>query len=157
MKNQLIVLVIIIVFVGSGSLDAQRPQTPLNPQQRLARYRQLLQRFDVNNNGQLDPEERAAIQRFQAQRNASNATQRPQMQRPQTRPDQTGGNTQQRPGPGMIQQRPENPQRRNGLQFLPRKRENKLDKSRLLRRFDFNGDGQLGAEERAAAIEAMRN
>ncbi len=143
MKNQLIVLTMVFGLICSGDLFAQRQQAPPTAQQRMARYRQLLQRFDVNKNGRLDPEERAAIQRFQAQRNGGNTPQRPPI-----RPNQTGQS---------LQQRSDNPQRRNGMQFLPRKRESKLDKSALLRHFDTNGDGQLGAEERAAAIEAMQN
>ena len=59
---------------------------------------------------------------------------------------------QQRPSAG---QRPGNRQRREGFLFQPRKRQDKLDKTRLLIRFDANRDGQLSAAERAAAIEAM--
>ena len=136
-------------------------QPPANNQQRQQRFRQLLQRFDENGNGQLDPNERIAVQKFIQQRNGNNPMQRPQMQRPQnpnqrpqgqrpqTRPDQPD---QARPNAGL---RPGNGQRREGMSMLPRKREHKLDKSRLLNRFDINRDGQLSASERAAAIEAM--
>ena len=112
-------------------------QPPANNQQRQQRFRQLLQRFDENGNGQLDPNERMAEQKFIQQRNGNNPTQLPQMRRPQ--------NPNQRP----------QGQRREGMMLLPRKREHKLDKSRLLNRFDINRDGQLSASERAAAIEAM--
>ena len=142
-------------------------QPPANNQQRQQRFRQLLQRFDENGNGQLDPNERMAVQKFIQQRNGNNSMQLPQMrrpqnpnqrpqgQRPQTRPGQPGqpGQPDQaRPNAGL---RPGNGQRREGMSMLPRKREHKLDKSRLLNRFDINRDGQLSASERAAAIEAM--
>ena len=112
-------------------------QPPANNQQRQQRFRQLLQRFDENGNGQLDPNERMAVQKFIQQRNGNNSMQLPQMRRPQ--------NPNQRP----------QGQRRERMMLLPRKREHKLDKSRLLNRFDINRDGQLSASERAAAIEAM--
>tara|TARA_Y100000814_G_scaffold287539_1_gene257809 strand:- start:581 stop:997 length:417 start_codon:yes stop_codon:yes gene_type:complete len=120
--------------------QALQAQPPANMQQRLARYRQLLQRFDVNKNGQLDPQERAVIRRIQAQQAGDNPQTRPQMQRPQ---NQTAA------------QPNANGQRRGNFQFQFRKRENKLDRTRLLNRFDTNGDGQLGADERAKAIEAL--
>ena len=111
---------------ATGSASCKHATTP-------ARYRQLLQRFDVNKNGQLDPQERAVIRRIQAQQSGDNPQTRPQMQRPQNQtpaqPNATG-------------------QCRGTSQFQFRKRENKLDRTRLLNRFDTNGDGQLGADER---------
>jgi len=112
-------------------------QPPANNQQRQQRFRQLLQRFDENGNGQLDPNERMAVQKFIQQRNGNNSMQLPQMRRPQNPNQRSQG------------------QRWEGMMLLPRKREHKLDKSRLLNRFDINRDGQLSASERAAAIEAM--
>ena len=136
MMIRLLSTLLLALFVTQG-LQAQ---PPANMQQRLARYRQLLQRFDVNKNGQLDPQERAVIRRVQTQQTGGNPQNRPQMQRPQN-------------------QKPAQPnasgQRRGNFQFQIRKRENKLDRTRLLNRFDTNGDGQLGADERAKAIEAL--
>ena len=126
-------------------IQGLQAQPPANMQERLARYRQLLQRFDVNKNGQLDPQERAVIRRIQTQQNGNNPQARPQMQRPQ---NQTAIQT----NPGQPNA---NGQRRRNFQFQFRKRENKLDRTRLLNRFDANGDGQLGADERAKAIEAL--
>lgn len=136
MMIRLLSTLLLALFVTQG-LQAQ---PPANMQQRLARYRQLLQRFDVNKNGQLDPQERAVIRRIQAQQTGDNPQTRPQMQRPQNQ-------TAAQPNP--------NGQRRGNFQFQFRKRENKLDRTRLLNRFDTNGDGQLGADERAKAIEAL--
>ena len=136
MMIRLLSTLLLALFVTQG-LQAQ---PPANMQQRLARYRQLLQRFDVNKNGQLDPQERAVIRRIQAQQAGDNPQTRPQMQRPQ---NQTAA------------QPNANGQRRGNFQFQFRKRENKLDRTRLLSRFDTNGDGQLGADERAKAIEAL--
>ena len=136
MMIRLLSTLLLALFVTQG-LQAQ---PPANMQQRLARYRQLLQRFDVNKNGQLDPQERAVIRRVQTQQTGDNPQNRPQMQRPQNQ-------TAAHPNP--------NGQRRGNFQFQIRKRENKLDRTRLLNRFDTNGDGQLGADERAKAIEAL--
>ena len=136
MMIRLLSTLLLALFVTQG-LQAQ---PPANMQQRLARYRQLLQRFDVNKNGQLDPQERAVIRRIQAQQAGDNPQTRPQMQRPQN--------------PTAAQPNA-NGQRRGNFQFQFRKRENKLDRTRLLNRFDTNGDGQLGADERAKAIEAL--
>ena len=136
MMIRLLSTLLLALFVTQG-LQAQ---PPANMQQRLARYRQLLQRFDVNKNGQLDPQERAVIRRIQAQQSGDNPQTRPQMQRPQN----------QTPAEPNA-----NGQRRGNFQFQFRKRENKLDRTRLLNRFDTNGDGQLGADERAKAIEAL--
>ena len=136
MMIRLLSTLLLALFVTQG-LQAQ---PPANMQQRLSRYRQLLQRFDVNKNGQLDPQERALIRRIQAQQAGDNPQTRPQMQRPQ---NQTAA------------QPNANGQRRGNFQFQFRKRENKLDRTRLLNRFDTNRDGQLGADERAKAIEAL--
>ena len=136
MMIRLLSTLLLALFVTQG-LQAQ---PPANMQQRLVRYRQLLQRFDVNKNGQLVPQERAVIRRIQAQQTGDNRQTRPQMQRPQNQiPAQPNANGQ----------------RRGNFQFQFRKRENKLDRTRLLNRFDTNGDGQLGADERAKAIEAL--
>ena len=151
-------ILFLVCTVSAGQLFGQ-PRTP--PEQRQQRFRQLMQRFDVNGNGQLEPNERQALQRFIQQRNDNNnPNQRPQTQpnqRPQTQPNQRpqtqpNNRPQERPNTG---QRPGNGQRRQGFLFQPRQRENKLDKSRLLNRFDANRDGQLSPAERAAAIEAM--
>ena len=143
-------ILFLVCTVSAGQLFGH-PRTP--PEQRQQRFRQLMQRFDVNGNGQLEPNERQALQRFIQQRNDNNnSNQRPQTQpnqRPQTQPN---NRPQERPNTG---QRPGNGQRRQGFLFQPRQRENKLDKSRLLNRFDANRDGQLSPAERAAAIEAM--
>ena len=109
----------------------------------------------MDGNGQLDPSEKQALQRFVQQRNGNNPTQRIPLQRPQQNPPpqmRPENQPQQRPNAG---QRPGNRQRREGFLFQPRKRQDKLDKTRLLIRFDANRDGQLSAAERAAAIEAM--
>jgi len=161
--NSMRTLNYLLVFV-SMSIGIQQvlAQPPANNQLRQQRFRQLLQRFDENGNGQLDPSERVTVQKFMQQRNSQNPMQRPQNpnlrpqgQRPQTRPGQPTQPSQ----PGQIRpntgRRPGNGQRREGFSMLPRKREHKLDKSRLLNRFDINRDGQLSASERAAAIEAM--
>jgi len=68
MMIRLLSTLLLALFVTQG-LQAQ---PPANMQQRLARYRQLLQRFDVNKNGQLDPQERAVIRRIQAQQSGDN-------------------------------------------------------------------------------------
>ena len=136
--NSMKTLNYLVAFVClSMGIQQVLAQPPANNQQRQQRFRQLLQRFDENGNGQLDPNERMAVQKFIQQRNGNNSMQLPQMRRPQ--------NPNQRP----------QGQRREGMMLLPRKREHKLDKSRLLNRFDINRDGQLSASERAAAIEAM--
>ena len=166
--NSMRTLTYLIVLVSmSIGIQQALAQPPANNQQRQQRFRQLLQRFDENGNGQLDPSERVAVQKFIQQRNSKNPMQRPQMQRPQNlTPRPQGHRPQTRPGqssqpgqPGQIRpnsgRRPDNGQRREGLSMLPRTREHKLDKSRLLNRFDINRDGQLSASERAAAIEAM--
>lgn len=152
MRN-IFILTVFLLFVVCVELLIAQP--PVNVQQRQQRYRQLLQRFDVNGNGQLDPNEQQALQRFIQQRNGNNPIQRMPVQRPQQNqpPQMRSGNPpQQQPNAG---QRPGNRQRREGFFFLPRKRQDKLDKTRLLNRFDANRDGQLSAAERAAAIEAM--
>ena len=152
MRN-IFILTVFLLFVVCVELLIAQP--PVNVQQRQQRYRQLLQRFDVNGNGQLDPNEQQALQRFIQQRNGNNPIQRMPVQRPQQNqpPQMRPGNPpQQQPNAG---QRPGNRQRREGFFFQPRKRQDKLDKTRLLNRFDANRDGQLSAAERAAAIEAM--
>lgn len=147
MKIVVSLIIFLLYTACAGQLLGQPSATP---QQRQQRFRQLTQRFDVNGNGQLDPNERQALQRFIQQRNMNNnSPQRPQMQRPQTQP-----NNQPQGRPDTVQ-RPGNGQRRQRFLFQPRKRESKLDKSRLLNRFDTNRDGQLSPTERAAAIEAM--
>ena len=164
MRNLNYLIVLVSMSIG---IQHALAQPPANSQQRQQRFRQLLQRFDENGNGQLDPSERLAVQKFIQQRNSKNPMQRPQMQRPQnTNPRPQGQRPQTRPGqptqPSQPEQvrpntgrRPGNGQRREGFSILPRQREHKLDKSRLLNRFDINRDGQLSASERAAAIEAM--
>lgn len=152
MRNLDSLIVFLLFVVCAEQLIAQ---PPVNVQQRQQRYRQLLQRFDVDGNGQLDPSEKQALQRFVQQRNGNNPTQRIPLQRPQQIPMpqmRPENQPQQRPNAG---QRPGNRQRREGFLFQPRKRQDKLDKTRLLIRFDANRDGQLSAAERAAAIEAM--
>ena len=147
------ILTVFLFFVVCVELLIAQP--PVNVQQRQQRYRQLLQRFDVNGNGQLDSNEQQALQRFIQQRNGNNPIQRMPVQRPQqNQPPQMRPENplQQRPNAG---QRPGNRPRREGFFFQPRKRQDKLDKTRLLNRFDANRDGQLSAAERAAAIEAM--
>ena len=61
MRNLDSLIVFLLFVVCAEQLIAQ---PPVNVQQRQQRYRQLLQRFDVDGNGQLDPSEKQALQRL---------------------------------------------------------------------------------------------
>ena len=135
-------------------------------------YRALLERFDVNKNGRLDPPEQARMREQMRLR---------QQGKPQPRPDQprpagteanrqrllqrfdANGNGQLDPDEQQkAQQAVEEFRRRAGgnrgnTQGLkPRERKSRLDTSALLEKYDTNKNGTLDADERRAAMEAMR-
>jgi len=144
------------------------PQTNANRPSR----EEIIKRFDVNKNGRLDPPEQARMREQMRLR---------QQGKPQPRPDQprpagteanrqrllqrfdANGNGQLDPDEQQkAQQAVEEFRRRAGgnrgnTQGLkPRERKSRLDTSALLEKYDTNKNGTLDADERRAAMEAMR-
>ena len=131
-----------------GATDSKRPgqgqaagnRSPKNNAPDNAQRRaRILERFDQNGNGKLDPDERAAaIKELQSRRN-----------------DQRG-----KPGQGKSDQGKSD----RGKSRQGQSRQGKSDqgksgdrRSQILEEFDKNGNGQLDPEEKQAAIKAMRD
>ena len=88
----------------------------------------FLKQFDANRNGVLEPQERAAAREFMRSRWAERPHHWPH---PFEEPGKTGDPGGNRPGPGRL-------------------------RGELMRRFDADRDGKLGAQEESALLEWIR-
>ncbi len=140
-----IAVAVLTLLAGASSVQAQarKPGQPgangqpgqgapgqgmMTPEQR----QQLLQRFDRNGNGQLDPDEQqAAMQAMQQMRGQGGG-------QPGTGRGPAGAGGQG--GPGAAAALMNNPQMMQ----------------QMLQRFDANGNGQLDPDEQQAAMQAMQ-
>jgi Ca2+-binding EF-hand superfamily protein len=100
----------------------------MNPQMR----QQMMQQFDANGNGQLDPNEQQALQQFMQSRGMGMGG----------RPGGPGGPGGGKPGGGGGP---------GGGMMSPEMRQ------QMLQKFDTNGNGQLDPEERQAAQQFMQS
>jgi Ca2+-binding EF-hand superfamily protein len=166
---------------GNGRLDADelaevRRQVQRQPNQARPQgvQRAVLERFDTNRNGRLDPPEQEAAREAFRQRTSQRPNDRPapagnandaNRQRFLERFD-TNGNGQLDPAEQQAaRQAADTFRRRSGQQGNQRsgglseraERKSRLDTTRLLEQFDLDGNGRLDGDERAAALEAMRN
>ena len=183
MKSTALITFVALILAGQDTISAQAPNQASDnqTQQRRERYQQVLQRFDANKNGRLDPDELAkARQAFQ---------QRQQQNRPMTNtPNQPANNTARQDknsqfyrqllqrfdknGDGRLsgdelqaarQARNQMQGNQRGGQLAGRLlfnlgiRKNRLDSSKLMSDFDVNGDGELNSAERRSAIQALEN
>lgn len=105
---------------------------------------QLLQRFDANGNGQLDPEERAAARKAMKQRMDKRPSGEQREQAAAVQPAEQASVPE-----AQARQRP----KRAGEAGEP-VRESSLEQQ-LIERFDANGNGQLDEDERRAARKAL--
>ena len=151
---------------GSGGQPRMRPERPGGRGTPNMSREELLKRFDKNGNGELDPNERQAVQQFMRQmmQNAGGGgmDRERMMEMAKQRFDRDGDgelNQQEQAAARrfvqqMMQQRG-GTGRRGGLGPVaePPKRPNRISPE-LLKRFDTDGDGELNAEERKAARAA---
>lgn len=100
---------------------------------RAVHRQRLIQKFDVNKDGKLDDQEKAAMQQFIDEHNAKRGDHRREMNR---------GDKQGRPG---AEGRGEGRESREGRGEGPRR----PNREEIIKRFDKDGDGKLSAEERA--------
>ena len=115
---------------GQGKSTGNRPQkngNRPNPQRR----KQILERFDQNGNGKLDPDERAAAMKELKSR----------------RDGKAGGSDKQGKRPNGNQP--------NRDKASPGKSSDR--RAQIPKKFYKNGDGQLDQSERQAAMKAMRD
>lgn len=175
-------ILIVIVLVGGSSCgtsmcSAQTPNNRQNmtPELRQQQYRLLLQRYDINKNGRLDTPEFARIREAnpQLKRKMQDNT-GPQTNTPSGEPAanprrESSSQVVQRfdkDGDGVLNDQ-ERAAARQALQQLRQRsgstrrlfsfnvKRNRLDSSRLMQKYDFDGDGVLNADERRAAIDAL--
>ena len=178
MKN---IMIAIVLVVGSSCLAsmciAQAPNNRRNttPEQRQQQFRLILQRFDVNKNGRLDAPELARAReaypqlRRQRQDNAGNQTNKLNGGPTANVPGENAPQVIQRfdkDGDGVLNDK-ERAAARQALQQLRQRpgvvrqlfsgnvKRNRLDSSRLMQKYDIDGDGVLNANERRAAIDAL--
>jgi len=175
------IMIAIALVVGSSCwtsmCSAQAPNNRQNmtPEQRQQQYRLMLQRYDINKNGRLDAPElarmREAIPQLQRkmQDNNGNQTNKPSGEPASNARRESGAQVIQRfdkDGDGVLNDQ-ERAAARQALQQLRQRsgstrrlfslnvKRNRLDSSRLMRKYDFDGDGVLNADERRAAIDAL--
>ena len=115
--------------VGRSAKSGNRPGKTGNASSAERRAR-ILERFDENGNGQLDPQERAAAMKALKDRRDGK---------------QKGGD---KSGPGRDGDSPKRDKSKRGQSSDRR--------AQILKQFDKNGDGRLDQAERQAAMKAMR-
>lgn len=161
---------------GNGRLDADELAQLRRQLQQPAANRSLtpgravLERFDANKNGRLDPPEQEAARQALRQRTGQGDTSRPpasdaNRQRILERFDKDGNGRLDAEELQAARQAAEEFRRRAGSQGRQRtgqlsrrsERQPRIDTSSLLQTYDSDGDGRLSGEERAVALEAMRN
>ncbi len=174
-------MIAIVLVAGSSywismcSAQATNNRQNMTPEQRQQQSRAILQRFDVNKNGRLDAPElapmRKAIPQLQRKMQDNNGN---QINKPSGEPAanprrESGSQVVQRfdkDGDGVLNDQ-ERAAARQALQQLRQRsgstrrlfsfnvKRNRLDSSRLMQKYDFDGDGVLNADERRAAIDAL--
>jgi Ca2+-binding EF-hand superfamily protein len=175
------IVIAIALVVGSSCwtsmCSAQAPNNRQNmtPEQRQQQYRLMLQRYDINKNGRLDAPELASM------REANPQLQRKRQDNTGNQPNKPSGepaanarreNASQviqrfdKDGDGVLNDK-ERAAARQALQQLRQRpdnarklfsfnvKRNRLDSSRLMQKYDLDGDGVLNANERRAAIDAL--
>ena len=175
------ILIVIALVVGSSCWTSTcRAQIANNrqnttPAQRQQQYRLLLQRYDINKNGRLDAPELARVReaypqlKRKMQDNTGLQTNKPSAE-PAANPRRVGGSQViqrfDKDGDGVLNDQ-ERAAAREALQQLRQRsgntrrlfsfnvKRNRLDSSRLMQKYDFDGDGVLNAVERRAAIDAL--
>jgi len=173
-------MIAVVWIFGSCCLPAmciaQAPNNRKNMtlEQRQQGFRQILQRFDENKNGKLDAPELARVREAYPQLQRMRQSNTNQSNKPN---GEAAANTRRENAPQVIQRfdkdgdgvlnDKERVAARQALQQL-RQREgsdrklfsfnvkcNRLDSSRLMQKYDLDGDGVLNANERRAAIDAL--
>ena len=175
------IMIAIALVVGSSCwismCSAQAPNNRQNmtPEKRQQQYRLMLQRYDINKNGRLDAPEiarmREAIPQLQRkmQDNNGKQTNKPSGEPAANARRESSSQVIQRfdkDGDGVLNDQ-ERAAARQALQQLRQRsgstrrlfslnvKRNRLDSSRLMQKYDFDGDGVLNADERRAAIDAL--
>ena len=175
------IMIAIALVVGSSCwismCSAQAPNNRQNmtPEKRQQQYRLMLQRYDINKNGRLDAPEiarmREAIPQLQRkmQDNNGKQTNKPSGEPAANARRESGSQVIQRfdkDGDGVLNDQ-ERAAARQALQQLRQRsgntrrlfslnvKRNRLDSTRLMQKYDFDGDGVLSADERRAAIDAL--
>ena len=174
-------MIVIVLVVGSScwtsmcSAQAPNNRQKMTPEQRQQQFRLMLQRFDVNKNGRLDAPELASMRaaKPQSQRKRQDTTGNP-TNKPSGEPAANARreNSAQvikrfdKDGDGVLNDM-ERAAARQALQqsrqrpgsarrlFSFNVKRNRLDSSRLMQKYDLDGDGVLNANERRAAIDAL--
>jgi Ca2+-binding EF-hand superfamily protein len=157
------------------SAQATNNRQNMTPEQRQQQSRAILQRFDVNKNGRLDAPELARMREAnpQSQRkrqdNTGNQTNRPSGEAAANARRENAAQVIKRfdkDGDGVLNDK-ERAAARQALQQLRQRlgntrklfsfnvKRNRLDSSRLMQKYDLDGDGVLNANERRAAIDAL--
>jgi Ca2+-binding EF-hand superfamily protein len=171
----------IVLVVGSSCVasmciaQTSNNRQNLTPEQRQQQFRMILQRFDVNKNGRLDPPELARVREAypQLQRmrqaNVGNQTNKPNGGSTANTPRGNSSQIIQRfdkDGDGVLNDK-ERAVARQALEQLRQRqgsdrklfsfnvKRNRLNSSRLMQKYDLDGDGVLNANERRAAIDAL--
>ena len=174
-------MIAIVLVVGSScwtsmcSAQAPNNRQKMTPEQRQQQFRLMLQRFDVNKNGRLDAPElarmREAYPQLQRMRqdDAGNQTNKSNGRSEENARRENAAQVIKRfdkDGDGVLNDR-EQAAARQALQQLRQRpgstrklfsfnvKRNRLDSSRLMQKYDFDGDGVLNANERRAAIDAL--
>ena len=175
------IMIAIALVVGSScwtsmcSAQASNNRQNMTSEQRQQQYRLMLQRYDINKNGRLDAPElarmREAIPQLQRkmQDNNGKQTNKPSGEPAANARRERGSQVIQRfdkDGDGVLNDQ-ERAAARQALQQLRQRsgstrrifslnvKRNRLDSSRLMQKYDFDGDGVLNADERRAAIDAL--
>jgi Ca2+-binding EF-hand superfamily protein len=173
------IVIAIALLVGSScsmcSALAPNNRQNMTPEQRQQQYRLMLQRYDVNKNGRLDAPELARMREgnLQLQRkmqdNNGNQTNKPSGEPAANARRESNARVMQRfdkDGDGVLNDQ-ERAAARQALQQLRQRsgntrrlfslnvKRNRLDSTRLMQKYDFDGDGVLSADERRAAIDAL--
>ena len=171
----------IVLVVGSSCwatmcfAQTSNNRQTMTLEQRQQQFRIILQRFDLNKNGRLDAPELARVREAypQLQRMRQNNTGN-QVNKPNggTTANARGENASQviqrfdKDGDGVLDDK-ERAAARQELQQLRQRqgsdrklfffnvKRNRLDSSRLMQKYDGDGDGVLNANERRAAIDAL--
>ena len=171
----------IVLVVGSSCLASMCiAQTPSNrqnltPEQRQQQFRMILQRFDINKNGRLDVSElarvREAYPQLQRMRQTNVGNQTNKLNDGSAVNTPRGNSSQviqrfDKDGDGVLNDK-ERAVARQALQQLRQRqgsdrnffsfnvKRNRLNSSRLIQKYDLDGDGVLNANERRAAIDAL--
>jgi Ca2+-binding EF-hand superfamily protein len=178
MQKKIIAIALVVgsnCWISMCSAQAPNNRQNMTPEQRQQQYRLMLQRYDINKNGRLDAPElarmREAIPQLQRkmQDNNGNQTNKPSGEPASNARRESGAQVIQRfdkDGDGVLNDQ-ERAAARQALQQLRQRsgstrrlfslnvKRNRLDSSRLMRKYDFDGDGVLNADERRAAIDAL--